>query len=66
MTFLSAVALYVAVGLAVAIAFVTVGLPQVLRQPMQVSLGARILFVPGLTALWPYVLIRWRRARHPQ
>jgi hypothetical protein len=26
------------------------------------SLGARLLMLPGAIALWPYVLIRWIRA----
>ena len=55
-------ALYVLIGLATAIAFVSFGLAQVLPH-MTVSLGARILFIPGTTALWPYVLTRWMRAR---
>jgi hypothetical protein len=28
-------------------------------QPAPVSLGARILILPGAVALWPYVLTRW-------
>ena len=55
-------ALYVLIGLATAVAFVSFGLAQVLPH-MTVSLGARILFIPGATALWPYVLTRWMRAR---
>jgi hypothetical protein len=58
-----ALALYAAIGLAVAIAFVTIGLAQVLPHGMTATIGARILFVPGASALWPYVLVRW--ARHP-
>lgn len=58
-----ALALYAAIGLAIAVAFVTVGLSAVLPPAMPASVGARILFVPGATALWPYVLSRWLRAR---
>jgi hypothetical protein len=58
-----ALAFYAAIGLAVAIAFVTIGLAQVLPHGMTATIGARILFVPGASALWPYVLVRW--ARHP-
>ena len=52
-------ALYAAVGVIVALAFVTVGVTRV--QPLPATLGARILIFPGAAALWPYVLIRWRR-----
>jgi hypothetical protein len=58
-----ALAFYAAIGLAVAIAFVTSGLARVLPHGMTATIGARILFVPGAAALWPYVLVRW--ARHP-
>ena len=58
---LNALALYAAVGLVTALAFVTFGVTRV--QPASVSLGARILILPGAAALWPYVLMRWVRAR---
>ena len=57
---LSALALYAAIGVAIGVAFVTVGITRV--QPARVSLGARILIVPGAAALWPYVLARWLKA----
>jgi hypothetical protein len=56
-------ALYVAVGLVTALAFVSVGISQVLPHPMPATLGARILLVPGSITLWPYILLRWRKAR---
>ena len=34
-------------------------------QPAPMSLGARILILPGVAALWPYVLLRWLRAERP-
>ena len=40
-----------------ALAFVAFGVTRV--QPAPMSLGARILILPGAAALWPYVLIRW-------
>ncbi len=55
--------LYAAVGVVAAVAFVSVGIVQVLPHPMPVSLGARILIAPGAAVLWPYILIRWLRAR---
>jgi hypothetical protein len=54
-------AAYVAVGIAAALAFVTVGIVQV--QPMSVTVGARILLLPGAFVLWPLVLARWLKSR---
>jgi hypothetical protein len=58
---LNALALYAAIGLVTALAFVAFGVTRV--QPAPVSLGARILILPGAAALWPYVLRRWIKAR---
>lgn len=58
---LYAAALYAAIGLVTALAFVTLGVTRV--QPASVSPGARILILPGAAALWPYVLMRWLRAK---
>jgi len=63
MILLYAIGLYLAIGLVTAVAFVSVGLPHVLPHGMTASLGARLLFIPGATALWPYVLTRWMRTR---
>ena len=46
-----------------AVAFVTFGVTRV--QPAAMSPGARILILPGVAALWPYVLLRWLRAAKP-
>ena len=56
-------ALYAAAGAVTALAFVTFGLSRVLPHPMPATLGARILLLPGSVALWPYILIRWFKAR---
>ncbi len=58
---LNALALYAAIGIATALAFATFGVTRV--QPAPVSIGARILILPGAAALWPYVLLRWLRTR---
>jgi hypothetical protein len=60
---LYALALYVAAGVVTAFAFVSLGISRVLPHPMPATLGARILLLPGSFALWPYILIRWRKAR---
>jgi hypothetical protein len=58
---LHALAVYAAAGLVTAVAFVAFGVTRV--QPAPMSLGARILILPGTAALWPYVLLRWLQAR---
>jgi hypothetical protein len=57
---LNALALYAGIGTVVALAFAAVGVTRV--QGAAMSLGARILIVPGAAALWPYVLWRWIRS----
>jgi len=53
--------LYAAAGVVTALAFVSVGISQVVHPPAPATLGARILLLPGAFALWPYILIRWRK-----
>ena len=60
---LDLLALYAVVGALTAIAFVTVGLARVLPPGTPVTVGARVLFLPGAAILWPYVLLRWAKAR---
>jgi hypothetical protein len=61
MTVLIAVVLvlYLMAGFATGLAFVAFGVARVQAAP--VTLGARILLLPGATALWPVVLARWLR-----
>ncbi len=56
-----ALAVYFAVGLPAALAFIALGVTRV--QPAPVTIGARILLLPGAVALWPLVLSRWLAAR---
>jgi len=58
--------LYVLLGLATAIAFVTFGVGRVLPHGATMTAGARILLVPGATLLWPYVVSRWLKSGHRQ
>jgi hypothetical protein len=58
---LDVLAVYAAIGIPMAVAFALFGVTRV--QPVPVSLGARILILPGAAVLWPYVAIRWLRAR---
>jgi hypothetical protein len=64
MTLLYGLALYALVGLVTAIGFVSFGIARVLPHAATVTLGARILFLPGATVLWPYVLMRWLKSGH--
>jgi hypothetical protein len=58
---LNALALYAAIGAVTAVAFALFGVTRVQSAP--VSPGARVLILPGAMALWPYVLVRWIKAR---
>jgi hypothetical protein len=62
MIVLLALALYAAMGVAIAAAFLVFGVTRVLPEPVPVTLGARIMVFPGTAALWPYVLIRWLKS----
>jgi hypothetical protein len=61
MILLSLLVPYVAIGIAVALAFVIIGVTRV--QPMPVTVGARILLLPGAFVLWPLVVARWYKSR---
>jgi hypothetical protein len=56
-------ALYALIGALTALAFVTFGIARVLPAGTPVTLGARVLLLPGAALLWPYVLLRWVKAR---
>jgi hypothetical protein len=60
---LDLLALYAVLGALTAIAFVTIGLARVLPPGTPVTVGARVLLLPGAAILWPYVLLRWAKAR---
>lgn len=60
---LYAATLYVAIGFAVALAFLTFGVTRALPEPIPVSAGARFLFIPASVVLWPLVLTRWLKAK---
>ena len=58
------VVIYVVAGLVAGTAFVAFGVTTVQSAP--VTVGARILLLPGATALWPLVLSRWLKTRRPR
>ena len=57
-----AVGVYAGLGLLFAIAFVSFGLTRVDPTASGTGLGFRLLLIPGLTALWPWFLKRWKRS----
>ena len=61
MTMLLAIVLvlYLLAGFVTGLAFVVFGVTRVQAAP--VTVGARILLLPGAAALWPIVLTRWLR-----
>jgi hypothetical protein len=56
---LDVLAFYAVIGVVTALAFVTFGIARVLPAGTPVTLGARVLLMPGAALLWPYVLLRW-------
>jgi hypothetical protein len=66
MILLYGAALYALLGIVTAVAFVTFGVSQVLPHAATVTVGARLLFLPGAAVLWPYVLLRWLKSRGAQ
>ena len=54
-------AIYAVIGFVIAVFFVIFGIARVLPHTTA-TIGARILFLPGATALWPYVLVRWLKS----
>jgi len=59
---LDVLAFYALAGAVTALAFVTFGIARVLPAGTPVTLGARVLLLPGAVLLWPYVLLRWLKA----
>lgn len=57
--FVSALTVYAALGLAFAVAFVSVGVERMDSQARGASSAFRLLIVPGVAAFWPLFLRRW-------
>lgn len=56
----AAVVFYLLTGVLIGFAFVMFGVLRVQAAP--VTVGARILLLPGAAALWPLVLSHWLKA----
>jgi len=50
---------YTALGVAFALAFVTVGVKRIDVQAVGSNVGFRLLIFPGSVAFWPLLLRRW-------
>jgi hypothetical protein len=61
MMLIEALAAYALSGTVIAVAFVSVGVRQVLPQA-SVTPGARLLLLPAAIVLWPFVLGRWLKS----
>ncbi len=55
---------YVALGIAFAIAFVTVGVKRIDPQAVGSGFAFRALIFPGSVAFWPVLLRRWIAGKH--
>ncbi len=54
---------YVAAGAVFAVAFVAWGVSRVDPVARHATIGFRLIILPGATALWPLLALRWMRAR---
>ena len=54
---------YAAAGLFFGILFVFRGVQAIDPAAIGAGVGFRLIILPGCTALWPLLLVRWQRAR---
>lgn len=54
-------AIYAAIGLLFAVAFVAIGVTSLDPAAKGTSWGFRLIILPGAAALWPWLLARWIR-----
>jgi hypothetical protein len=59
---LQGVAAYLVLGIVVALPFLTLGVGRVDPAAKGAPLGFRALLIPGVVALWPYLLRLWIRS----
>jgi hypothetical protein len=58
---------YAAIGVLVALALVVRGLARIDHAAQNSPWSFRLMILPGLAAVWPLMLVKWRRAvrNHP-
>lgn len=61
----AALAVYVAIGVGFAVAFVTFGVQRIDAAARGSGWAFRLLISPGSAALWPLMLSRWVRGMKP-
>lgn len=61
----AAVGVYLAIGVAFAVAFVTRGVGRIDPAAREGSWGFRLAILPGTAALWPLLARRWARGGAP-
>lgn len=57
---------YLGIGLLFGIAFITVGIARVDPAARGAPLAFRLLILPGVTALWPVLAVKWARRPSPE
>lgn len=57
--FWSLLAIYFLIGIIIAIPFAFLAAGKILDEPADMTIGARILIIPGAAIVWPIVLTRW-------
>ena len=62
---LSALGVYLSLGVPFAAAFVTRGVQRLDPAAVNSSWSFRLLILPGVAALWPFLLRRWMRGSPP-
>ncbi len=62
-TIVTGVEVYLAVGCFVAGLFVSFGIARALPDAGPVTVGARVMILPGVALLWPVVILRWLRPK---
>jgi len=56
---------YAGIGLLFAVAFVVLGVHQIDPAAAEGTRGFKMLILPGVAALWPWLLLRWVRKSSP-
>ncbi len=59
----TALRLYALLGAVFALFFVTLGVQRTDPQAQGAGWGFRLLILPGVTAFWPLLAVRWARRR---
>jgi ABC-type Na+ efflux pump permease subunit len=57
------VAVYYALGVLFAIAFITMGITKVDEGAKETGLGFKLILIPGIALFWPVLLNKWRKAK---